>query len=83
MLSIQTAIGGWILYLDMDECYEDLPPMPEVFGYDDESENSKGELEAMRTLLYRVAEELGVIFSKHNAYNLKISIVDNNFDEIA
>ena len=43
----------------------------------EESDEEGGELEAMRNMLCRVKEHFGVFYSKHNKFNLDISIHKN------
>jgi hypothetical protein len=75
MIHIAYAINGWIIYFDEED--ENGESIPEVFGFPDEcGDDSLERLDAMRLLLYKVAEEMGVVYSKHNRFNLAISVED-------
>jgi len=73
IIKIEDVQNGWILsyegtWADTDEPRE----IKEVFSYNDDNK-----LEALRDLLLRVNEEIGVVYSKHNERNLIIEIKDN------
>ncbi len=82
MIAIESAESGYILWLIRDD--EDEPPQrPVVFGYyDDCQDYEKEECKAMKLLIYRMMEELGMTYSKHNKFNVTINVTDQNGDVI-
>jgi hypothetical protein len=73
-LGIIRSDNGYIL--KWYEENEDGQQMPHTLVVE-ESDEEGGELEAMRNMLCRVKEHFGVFYSKHNKFNLDISIHKN------
>jgi hypothetical protein len=73
-IAVERVTNGYICrWYDEDE--EGKPfVVSEVF---EEIDTEKGELYATLAMLYRVKEHFGVHFSKHNKFNLDISIKKN------
>lgn len=77
MITINTAQNGWIIGYEkeFDEEGNNITPSPVVF---DSGETELSEAKAMQQLLWRVMEDLGYMPSKHDPYNVRVTVVDNN-----
>lgn len=73
-IGIEKVLNGYICrWYDEDD--EGKPIIhTRVF---EEIDEENGELEAMRNMLYCVKEHFAVYYSKHNPYNLDISVKKN------
>ncbi len=75
MIKIETAKNGWILIDEYENSEGEKIEEKLVFSCDDECEEDearKNEVEAFKDLLWTLNEKVGVLYSKHKAYNLSI-----------
>lgn len=75
-IEIEQTDNGWILTYWSE--YEDtgLPySSKKVFSYDESIDAEKNELLALKKMLWEVNEQIGVLYSKHNKYNINIEVV--------
>jgi hypothetical protein len=80
MIKIEQAQNGWILTDEYKNDEGDVIEEKQVFSYDDECERDearKNEVEAFTQLLWSLNEKVGVLYSKHEAYNLSIECEKN------
>jgi hypothetical protein len=78
MIKIEQAQNGWILTDEYKNDEGDVVEEKQVFSYDDECDESrKNEIEAFKDLLWSVNQIVGVLYSKHEAYNLNIECEKN------
>ena len=80
MLKIELASNGWILINEFEDEEGRKVERKTLFSYDgdfDDDEARKKDLEALIELLWSINEEIGIAYSKHQKYNLNISIEEN------
>jgi len=81
MITIDNAQNGYIITYekDFDDDGNNTTPSPMVFKSRDDA---LSEAKAMQRLLCQVMEDLGYMTSKHNQYNVRITVVDNDEVEV-